>query len=179
VTSLPIPRATVASRITRNNLLFIERYLGVEYSGDPWGLRFFLDTGQDELFSETGRFTTGIAPDYSRTDGTTIGLNIQWQRFKRLDNRIKNFYATFSIQNWRKFSFAFSGERSNDPNETDDLTAKAIKYFINGSIGWHPTPQMDLQLFLGKRRGGTACDHGFCIEVLDFEGMELRLETRW
>ncbi len=159
--------------------LFIERYLGVEYSGDPWGLRFFLDTGQDELFSETGRFTAGIAPDYSRTDGTTIGLNIQWQRFKRLDNRIKNFHATFSIQNWRKFSFAFSGERSNDPNETDDLAAKAIKYFINGSIGWHPTPQMDLQLFLGKRRGGTACDHGFCIEVLDFEGMELRLETRW
>ena len=71
---------------------------------------------QDELFSETGRFTAGIAPDYSRTDGR---------------------------------------------------------------IGWHPTPQMDLQLFFGKRRGGTACDHGFCIEVLDFEGMELRLETRW
>ncbi len=39
----------------------------------------FLDSGKDEIFSEAGRFTTGIASDYVLTSGTTFGWNVQWR----------------------------------------------------------------------------------------------------
>ena len=81
---------------------------------------------------------------------------------------------TLKIQDWHNFSFALNSERSTDPYVTNSK-----KYFVNTSLGWQPIHQVNLQLFIGERRGGTACDHGYCIEVLDFEGVELRMETRW
>jgi hypothetical protein len=34
-----------------------------------------------------------------------------------------------------------------------------------------------ISMFAGKRRGGPACTSGICYEVLDFEGIEIRLKT--
>jgi len=34
-------------------------------------------------------------------------------------------------------------------------------------------------LFLGKRRGGLACTAGTCYQVQPFEGVELRLVSRF
>jgi len=161
--------------------LFEERYLGAEYLGGSWFVRAFVDDGKDELFSEVERFTTGIAPDYQLANGTTVGVDVQWQRIRRasppaFDFDFTNFYTAVRVQNWHNFTFALGGERSTDPDVTD---SEASKYFLNFSLIWKPIRQIDLQLFAGKRRGGTACDHGYCIEVLDFEGTELRMETRW
>jgi hypothetical protein len=34
-------------------------------------------------------------------------------------------------------------------------------------------------MFAGKRRGGTACTSGTCYYVPDFEGLELRVLSRF
>ncbi|MBN2011889.1 hypothetical protein JW960_21350 [candidate division KSB1 bacterium] len=159
--------------------LFQERYIGVEYYGDPWSLRFFLDNGQDDLVSELERFTTGFAPEYTFSTGTALGLDIQWQRIRRgsppyFDYHFTNFYISLKLLDWHQFSLSLNSERSSDPDVTE-----SVKYFTNTSIGWQPMSQINMQLFIGKRRGGTACDHGYCIEVLDFDGVEMRIETRW
>ena len=159
--------------------IFQERYVGFEFIGDPWSVRAFFDNGEDGIVSEVKRITTGFAPDYSFSSGTTIGLDFQWQKIQRasqpfFDYQLTNFFSAFKIQDWHNLSFAINSERSTDPYVTNSK-----KYFVNTSIGWQPVHQVNLQLFVGKRRGGTACDHGYCIEVLDFEGVELRMETHW
>lgn len=164
---------------------FAENYLAFEYTGDKISSKFFVDSGKDELFSEIKRFTTGFLPDYSLMNDATIGLDIQWQYIRKVGNRgafdyrIYNTYAAFKFQNWRALSLSISMERSNDPDLTDDLQVNKKEYFFNTSIGWRPMPQVNLLLFAGKRRGGTACDHGYCIELLEFNGMEFRVETQW
>jgi hypothetical protein len=159
--------------------LFEERYLGIEYLGGPWFVRAFADGGKDELFSEVERFTTGVSPEYQFYNGTAMGMDIQWQRIRRaslpfFDYDFTNLYLAARVLNWKKFTTALGVERSSDPDITE-----SSKYFLNLSLIWKPISQIDLQLFAGKRRGGTACDHGYCIEVLDFEGLEFRMETRW
>jgi len=159
--------------------LFQERYIGVEYTGDKWSVRSFFDSGQDDLVSEYKRITTGIAPEYSFSNGSILGFDIQWQRIRRgsppfFDYNFTNFYTSLKLMDWHSLSFTVSSERSSDPDVT-----KSEKYFINTSVGWQPIHNIGIQFFAGKRRGGSACDHGYCIEVLDFEGVEMRIETQW
>lgn len=161
------------------NDLFIERYLAFEYLGSPIFLKAFIDSGRDELVSEIERFTTGVAPEYTLANGTTVGLDLQWQHVRRavppfFDNRIKNLFASIRVRDWNGLSLALNAERTTDPDYTD-----SSELFLNASVGWAPTHQVDLQLFVGKRRGGPACDHGYCIEVPSFNGTGLRLQTQF
>ncbi|TDI83681.1 MAG: hypothetical protein E2O78_07640 [Caldithrix sp.] len=166
--------------------LFLQRYIGIDYTFDPWTARFFFDHGKEEFLSESRRITTGIVPDYTFSNGTIIGLDLEWQNVKREFSpdfvyTLTNLYANLSLQNWHKWSLAFSLERSTDPDVTgvDPLRESEVKYFFNSNVGWQPLPQVSLQLFAGERRRSTQCDHGFCLEVLDYKGVELRLDTVW
>lgn len=184
----PLTRFIANFSRARNNFgnLFLQRYFGIEKIGSPWSARFFFDHGKEEFFSESRRITTGITPDYTFTNGTVVGLDLQGQYIKRelsadFNYTLTNFYTNIFLQDWRKLSFALSVERSTDPDETgvNPQFEKGDKYFLGGSVGWTPSPQISLQLFAGERRQSTKCDHGFCLEVLDFKGMELRLDTSW
>ncbi|HEX9653793.1 MAG TPA: hypothetical protein VGA99_08780, partial [bacterium] len=183
----PLTRFTANFSRARNNFgnLFLQRYLGVEKIGAPWSLRGFFDLGKEEFFAESRRITAGVVPDYTFGDGAVAGLDVQWQHVKRefaiFNYTLTNFYTSVSLQNWRKFSVALSVERSTDPDVTgvNPQVESADKYFLNGSVGWTPNPRISLQLFAGERRRSTKCDHGFCLEVLDFKGLELRLDTSW
>jgi hypothetical protein len=181
----PLTRLTANFSRARNNFdnVFLQRYIGVEKIGSPWSTRAFFDYGKEEFLSEPRRLTGGIAPDYTFNDGTVIGLDVQWQHIKRefsadFNYTFTNVYTSFSVQNLHSFSFALSAERSTDPDVTlvNPLNDNAAKYFLNGSVGWTPNHRVSVQLFAGERRRSTRCDHGFCIEVLDFKGLELRLD---
>ena len=47
------------------------------------------------------------------------------------------------------------------------------------NVSYKPDRKNTLQLFAGKRRGGSACTAGICYEVLDFKGVELRWTVRF
>lgn len=182
----PLTRFIANFSRARNNFgnIFLQRYFGIEKIGSPWSARFFFDHGKEEFLSESRRITTGIAPDYTFDSGTVAGLDVQWQSIKRefsadFNYTLTNFYTSVSLQNWRSFSFALNVERSTDPDVTnlDPRFENGDKYFLSASVGWAPNPQVNVQLFAGERRRATKCDHGFCLEVLDFKGLELRLDT--
>lgn len=184
----PLTRFIVNFSRARNNFdnLFVQRYFGVEGIGTPWSARFFFDFSKEEFLSEPRRITTGLAPDFTFRGGTVAGLDVQWQHIKRefsadFNYTLSNFYTSVSLQNWRALSFALSLERSTDPDVTgvNPRFESTDKYFVNGSVGWTPDSRISVQLFAGERRRSTACDHGFCLEVLDFKGVELRLDTAW
>jgi hypothetical protein len=159
--------------------LFQERYLGIESTQRTWSARLFVDSSQDDELAEIERFTGGVTVERRLKAGPTLGADWQWQRLRRaappfFDYQFRNAYFALRLQDWHKLSLAVRCERSKDPDYTS-----SVRYFTSATVGWQPVPQIDLQLFAGNRRDGLACDHGYCVQVLGFQGVELRLETRW
>ena len=74
-----------------------------------------------------------------------------------------------------KFSAGIITEFSNDPFIID--TKNKLWVGLNGK--YKLNNKNTLILFAGERRGGPACNSGVCYEVLDFEGVELRLTSRF
>lgn len=156
-----------------------EALLTVEWFGENLTTKIFVDGGRDDLLFEKDRFTSGGAADYHFTNGLTFGFDIQGQRMHRLDYEFTNYYSALRLGGWKNLSLSVQMERSSDPFETDDLTTKRKKIWTGIGIGWKPASQIDLQFFGGKRRGGNACDHGYCLQVQPFSGVELRMQTNW
>jgi hypothetical protein len=73
-------------------------------------------------------------------------------------------------------SVSFTWELSTDSYVTSDAERRSwlgviISQILNG--------QNTLTVFAGQRRGGPACTSGICYEVLDFQGVEIRLKTKF
>jgi len=156
-----------------------EALLAIEWFGENLTTKIFADGSRDDLLFEKDRFTSGVAADYHFTVGLTLGADVQGQRMRRLDYEFTNYYSALRLGGWKNLSLSVQMERSSDPFETDDLTTKRKKTWTGIGIGWKPASQIDLQFFGGKRRGGLACDHGYCLRVEQFSGVELRMQTNW
>lgn len=74
-------------------------------------------------------------------------------------------------------------ELSDDPDQTDDPATLEIETERRTWLGITGTATLtdrhELIVFAGKRRGGTACTSGTCYLVPDFEGVEMRLASRF
>lgn len=186
------PRGSGAWRVTANYstasndlevnlpvMRYHEALLAIEWFGENLSAKIFADGSRDDILFESDRFTSGIAAEYHFPGGLTIGADVQGQRIRRLDYQFTTYYAALRLGGWENFSLSMQMERSSDPFETDDLTTKKKQSWLGASIGWKPASQIDLQLFGGKRRGGNACDHGYCLQVQPFSGVELRMQTNW
>ncbi len=156
-----------------------EALLAVEWFRETITAKIFIDGSRDDLLFEKDRLTSGVAADYHFTSDLTLGADVQGQRMRRLDYEFTNYYAALRFGGWKNLSLSVQMERSSDPFETDDLTTKKKKTWAGIGIGWQPMPQIDLQFFGGERRGGNACDHGYCLQVQPFSGVELRAQTNW
>jgi hypothetical protein len=156
-----------------------EALLAVEWFGEHLTAKIFADGSRDDLLFERDRFTSGVAADYHFTNGLTLGADVQGQHMRRLDYEFTTYYLALRFGGWKNLSLSVQMERSSDPFETDDLTAKKKKTWAGIGIGWKPASQIDVQFFSGKRRGGNACDHGYCLQVQPFSGVELRVQTNW
>jgi len=179
----PAWRITANYSSSKNEFIQTTRYhealLAVEWFGENLTAKIFADGSRDDLLSEKDRFTSGVAADYHFANGLTLGADVQGQRMRRLDYEFTNYYSALRLGGWKNLSLSVQMERSSDPFETDDLTAKKKKTWAGIGIGWKPASQIDVQFFGGKRRGGNACDHGYCLQVQPFSGVELRMQTNW
>ena len=162
-------------------IIFTQRFFSFEYTGDPMSVTAYVDRSAKPQFGILKGWTLGSLVSRQLQSGPTVAADVGWQRLNReFFGKIHNQYVSFKLQNWKSFNAAFSIERTEDPDLNLDFNVTEFStYLPSFTLGWQATHHADFQLFVGKRRGGTFCDHGFCIEVLDFEGVELRVETRW
>ena len=59
------------------------------------------------------------------------------------------------------------------------LVEKGTRFWIGANMRYQLNRKNSLQLFVGERRGGTACNARVCYEGLDFKGVELRLTSKF
>ena len=113
-------------------------------------------------------------------------LHLEYQYIEREfveKDLMHNGVVILGVSNSSKLSVSMVLEMSNDPYLTDrpdtgELEA-GMRYWPGLEASYRINPTNTLSLFAGKRRGGPACTSGICYEVLDFEGVEIRLKTKF
>lgn len=147
-------------------------------------MRLFLDYSSDPLRSEDNRYSGGFLYELLLKSFRGISLQGEYQYIERKltsVSSIHNFVLTGSVYKPSSWSVSLNIESSTDPLQTallDDPDRK-VRYWPGISGSYHINKDNILTLFAGQRRGGPACTSGICYEVLDFEGVEFRLATKF
>jgi hypothetical protein len=186
------------SRAVNNAFLrfeYIEIFLeGLYQFNDQLSVKSFLDYADDELKGEKNRISAGLISDFLFTNGSGVIVDLQYQQFERDEfvlssgefepNSSSNVYSSVSYSFSSDFVVAGVMELSTDPQLTDDPTTfttveDETRFWLGTNVLYRANSTNTIELFAGKRRGGPACTSGICYEILDFEGLELRLTTRF
>lgn len=146
--------------------------------------KFFLDYSIDDLYLEKNRFALGAYLD-KPIGNSSLSLMSEVQNFDRVFAETTNIWNTYNGLSYNyksKFMISLFWEFSTDPNITDMKSTSEIetkRHFWGGQLNMTLNEKNKLSLFAGQRRGGPACSSGVCYEVLDFEGLEIRLNSRF
>lgn len=148
-------------------------------------IKSFLDYANDEIKGEENRISAGVITEKLFDYTWSLTVDFQYQQFERVFNKkqSENYYASLSVNYIPDFTVSAIFEASTDPNLTDDprtfdVETKTRTWF-GGNILYEINQTHTVDVFGGKRRGGPACTSGICYERLDFEGVELRLTSRF
>lgn len=165
----------------RKKPVFLERYLEVDYHPLPnWSFRGFADLAQDQFRLQKRRLSGGLAADFDLTKTHSVGFDLQAQKITRdlpfafIKPDFTNLYLGLKYAWSPLLTVTLSGERSDDPFEDTD-TEKGPHDWVNVGLSLRIADSHQIDLFYGRRRGGPACDHGYCISVLPFKGFEMRM----
>ncbi len=186
------------SRAVNNAFLrfeYIEVFLeGLYQVNEQLSVKSFLDYANDELKGEENRISLGFITDYLFSSGSGVIFDLQYQQFDReefdlasgefLPNISSNIYTSIAYSFSSDFILAGILETSTDPQLTDNPTTfttveDETRFWLGTNMLYRANASNTIELFAGKRRGGPACTSGICYEILDFEGIELRLTTRF
>jgi len=188
--SVTVNHSRAVNHLGNQRYTFFEYYADVNYYLDPDIItKVFADYSQDELVSQKNRYTAGASAEWGFGKDWQFISEIQWQHFQRdfifnpaQNHSAENRYVNVSLNKGPIYSAGIILEYSNDPVETNQLVTSGTLKFRSWPA-FLATYQYDQQnvfnLFVGKRRGGNACTGGICYRVLDFEGVELSLTTRF
>ena len=138
-------------------------------------IKLFADFAQDPFKLEENRRSSGVYSDIKVGLGKSINFSVEFQTFSRDDNSVQNQVYSAGFSGRSKFSAYLISEISNDPN----IVEKGSKLWLGTGAKYKLNSNHTLQIFIGERRGGPACNSGVCYEVLDFKGVELRLSSRF
>jgi hypothetical protein len=161
----------------------------LEYSFYPGGrsdVSLFADYASDAFKGESNRYAAGGVWDYQVVGSWSAQLHLEYQYIEREfveKDLMHNGVVILGVSNSSKLSVSMVLEMSNDPYLTDrpdtgELEA-GMRYWPGLEASYRINPTNTLSMFAGKRRGGPACTSGICYEVLDFEGVEIRLKTKF
>ncbi|MFH1845203.1 MAG: DUF6029 family protein [bacterium] len=168
-------------------------FLGIESSPlAPVQVTLYGAAGQDGTEGITGHHVGGASVKLSRDDGWSIDGSLEIQRMERRGSAFEpdaksefdNAFAALGVSLTSRGTVAIQAEFSNDPLEKDDpFTEDAVESTPRSWWGVAGNVQLDtnheILLFIGDRRGGTACTSGTCYEVPDFSGIEMRVSSRF
>jgi len=172
-----------------SNQLFLDylfNELFMEFSFAPGrgnSLSLFADYASDQFKYEELRLAGGVVWDYDLAGSWSSQLHLEYQYIEREIvelSIIHNGVLILGLSKSPLLSFSLVLEMSNDPYLTDlSGTDLNIRHWPGMLASYKINSANTLSLFAGKRRGGPACSSGICYEVLDFEGIELRLRTKF
>ncbi len=166
--------------VAGNASVFREFYAGYQFpAGRKITGNVFVDYALDPLLNEKDRYTSGVAINaYHNKFSSLLETEIQYTRRTIVEtSTFVNAYAAYTLSKGSTFSISAILEITTDPFllEADKLQ----NYYPGISFSFRPDSHNQILVFAGKRRGGPACNSGVCYDVLDFEGVELRLNTRF
>lgn len=145
----------------------------------------FVAEGRDDLEALAGHKTVGGSLERSLPGGFAAAGEIEYQQVERPFGVGKpdEVLVSLTVSKAGTGSISLVWEQSNDPQLTDDPLTLDIE---TGSRRWFGAivqgtldASHEATLFAGKRRGGTACTSGTCYLVPDFDGVEVRLTSRF
>jgi hypothetical protein len=153
---------------------------------DQLSLKSFIDYAIDEPKLQDNRISVGLVADKNFSNSNNILLDLQYQTYDEdfQTDKIKNIFTSVSYSFNSDLNAGVIFEASTEPGLTDDPnTFPEIETNTRTWLGFNSLYRIDtsnsISLFVGKRRGGPACTSGICYEILDFEGAEIRLKTRF
>ena len=137
--------------------------------------KFFVDFADDPFKLEQQRLSIGLNANWKMLTHSSAEIGYQNQRFERLSQRVENHVLSLDFQYNPELSTNILFEYSNDPF----LTNGEFATWLGAGMRYKLNRKNNLQIFVGNRRGGPACQAGVCYEVLDFKGVELRFSSRF
>lgn len=160
--------------------VFQEYFLEYQfYPGDKSSAKLFVDYAKDPFVNEVNRYATGGYVDLQHNKLSST-VELEWQYIQRetsVSNQFSNYYLAYTLSKASKYSVSAVTELTFDPVQIFD--SKPYNLYPALITTYQPGNKTKLTLFCGKRRGGPACNSGVCYDVLDFKGLELRLNTRF
>jgi hypothetical protein len=143
-------------------------------------VELFIDYSQDPLLFQPNRYTLGGQLDFDHKEQTS-SIDIETQYVKSISGtesaNFSNYFIGYSLSKAGKYSISALFELTTDPVFLDE--GKSHDIFPSLSLSYQLDKHNKMTLFIGKRRGGPSCTSGVCYDVLDFQGVELRIKTRF
>lgn len=162
---------------------FIE---GTYKVNDALSLKSFFDYAIDEPKLQDNRISVGLVTDKSFGSSQNIIIDLQYQTYDESfqPNKVENYFASISHSFNSDFNISAVLEATSESGLTDNPTTfPKIETDTRTWLGFNSLYRVNtsnsVSLFVGKRRGGPACTSGICYEILDFEGAEVRITTRF
>ena len=150
-------------------------------------LRLYFSDGEDEFENLTGIRTVGVLVSSTLPRGFAVELDVghQVREFDLFGTTVRSddFALVTSVSRASLGQVGVLYERTNDPVFEDDPLTEEIETdprdYLGGTVAWRASADHDVIAFYGQRRGGIACTSGTCYFVPDFEGLELRVLSRF
>lgn len=153
---------------------------------DHFSLKSFIDFAIDEQKGQDNRLSLGLITDKSFENSKNVIVDLQYQTYDEFagSEKIENYFASFSLGFNSDLNVSAVFEATTEPSLTDNPnTFPEIETDTRIWLGFNSLYRVNtsntVTLFVGKRRGGPACTSGICYEILDFEGAEIRITTRF
>ncbi len=169
------------NEIDNNNTYIFNEYF-VEYHfmpSDRTDIKVFGDYALDPLVNEDYRYAFGGNAEIEHKKWQST-IELEWQQIRKKifsTTESTNLYMAYTLSKASKYAIGWVIETTNDPVYLE--TEKEFNIYPSVNISYRPNNSNTISLFAGKRRGGPACNSGVCYDVLDFEGAELRVSTRF
>ncbi len=161
--------------------VFREYFAEYRFSaGEKLSGQAFADYSKAPFVNENNRYAGGFLLELSHNSGFNSSLETELQYVERTTAKTVTFlnaYLAYTLSMTSKYSASLVYEYTSDPVHVENN--KNYNYYPAVSISYRPDSHNQIALFYGKRRGGLACTSGVCYDVLDFEGLEIRLLTRF
>ena len=161
--------------------VFTEYFAEYRFSaGEKFSGQAFADYSRAPFINENNRYAGGFLLELDHNSGMNSSLETELQYVERIINKTVSFlnaYLAYTFSMTSKYSASLVYEYTGDPVQVENN--KNYNYYPAVSLSYRPDSHNQIALFFGKRRGGLACTSGVCYDVLDFEGLEIRLLTRF
>ncbi len=184
--SLVANYASTINNVARRSRFFEYFLEGTYKVNDNLTLKSFADYAKDDPKGQDNRISLGLIADKGFQNSKNIILDVQYQNFDELgqSDKSENVFASLSFGFSSGLSVSAVFESTTEPGLTDnpntfpEIETDPRTWFGLNSL-YKINASNSVALFIGTRRGGPACTSGICYEILDFEGAELRITTRF